>query len=84
MEDIKEKIGDDKYHFLKKLQYYIGNELIFFGSVKRCDFIRENSDIDIAIISDNIDSTLKKLQVFLNLHDNKIRKIVQKIPNQTR
>lgn len=81
MEDIKEKLGDDKYYFLQKLQNYIGNKLIFFGSIKRCDFIKENSDIDIAIISDNIGSTLKKLQNFLNLHDNKIRKIVQKIPN---
>ncbi len=82
MEDIKNKLGDDKYYFLKKLQYYIGTELIFFGSIKRCDFMKENSDIDIAIISDNIDSTLKKLQTFLNLSDNKIRKIIQKIPNK--
>jgi len=82
MEDIKEKIGDNKYIFLKKLEAYIENKLIFFGSIKRCDFISENSDIDIAIISDNIDSTLKKLQNYLNLHDNKIRKIIQKIPNK--
>ena len=82
MDDIKEKIGDDKYIFLQKLEDYIGSKLIFFGSIKRCDFIKENSDIDIAIISDNIDSTLKKLQNYLNLHDNKIRKIIQKIPNK--
>jgi predicted nucleotidyltransferase len=82
MEDIKEKIGDNKYIFLQKLEDYIGSKLIFFGSIKRCDFIKENSDIDIAIISDNIDSTLKKLQNYLNLHDNKIRKIIQKIPNK--
>jgi len=80
MEDIKNKLGDDKYYFLKNLQHYIGNELIFFGSIKRCDFMKENSDIDIAIISDNIDSTLKKLQNFLNLSNNKIRKIIQKVP----
>jgi predicted nucleotidyltransferase len=83
MEDIKNKLGDDKYYFLKNLQDYIGTELIFFGSIKRCDFMKENSDIDIAIISDNIDSTLKKLQFFLNLSDNKIRKIIQKIPNKS-
>ena len=82
MEDIKDKIGDEKYHFLKKLEDYIGSKLIFFGSIKRCDFMSENSDVDIAIISDNIDSTLKKLQNYLNLHDNKIRKIIQKIPNK--
>lgn len=82
MEDIKEKISDNQYIFLKNLQDYIGNDLIFFGSIKRCDFMSENSDIDIAIISDNINSTLKKLQNYLNLHDNKIRMIVQKIPNK--
>lgn len=82
MEDIKEKISDNQYIFLKNLQDYIGNDLIFFGSIKRCDFMSENSDIDIAIITDNINSTLKKLQNYLNLQDNKIRKIVQKIPNK--
>jgi len=80
MEDIKNKLGDDKYYFLKNFIYLIGRELIFFGSIKRCDFMIENSDIDIAIISDNIDSTLKKLQSFLNLSNNKIRKTIQKVP----
>jgi predicted nucleotidyltransferase len=82
MEDIKDKLGDDRYYFLKKLQDYVESELVFFGSIKRCDFMKENSDIDIAIISDNIDSTLKKVQNFLNLPDNKIRKIIQKVPNK--
>jgi predicted nucleotidyltransferase len=82
MEDIRQKIGDDNYYFLNSLQEHIGNELLFFGSIKRCDFIQENSDVDIAIISDNVNSTLKKLQNFLGLHDNKIRKIIQKIPNK--
>ena len=82
MEDIKNKLGDDKYYFFQKLQQYVESELIFFGSIKRCDFMKENSDIDIAIISDNIDSTLKKLQTFLNLQNTKIRRIVQKIPNK--
>jgi predicted nucleotidyltransferase len=83
MENIKQKLGDDNYYFLRNLQEHIGSELIFFGSIQRCDFMKENSDVDIAIISDNINSTLKKLQNFLDLQDNKIRKIVQKIPNKT-
>ena len=83
MEDIKSKLNsEDKYYFLKNLQDYIGEELLFFGSIKRCDFMQENSDIDIAIISENKESVLKKLQHYLNLHDNKIRKIIQKIPNK--
>lgn len=82
MDDIKEKIGENKCYFLQKLENYIENKLIYFGSIKRCDYMPENSDIDIAIITDNINSTLKRLQNFLNLHDNKIRKIVQKIPKK--
>jgi len=81
MDDIKKRLGDNKYYFLKKLQDYIGEELIFFGSIKRCDFFEENSDIDIAIITDNMNSTIKKLQSYFNIGDDKMRKIVQKIPN---
>jgi predicted nucleotidyltransferase len=82
MNDIKERLGIEKYNFLQSLEYYIENELIFFGSIKRIDFFKENSDIDIAIISDNVPSTIKKLQTFLNLDDNKMRTMLQKIPNK--
>jgi predicted nucleotidyltransferase len=82
IKEIKDKISDNQYYFLKELQDYIGENLLFFGSIKRCDFMKENSDIDIAIISDNPHSTLKKIQAFLHLADTKIRNIVQKIPNK--
>jgi predicted nucleotidyltransferase len=81
MEDIKDKLSEYKYNFLTNLQNYLDTELIFFGSIKRYDFFSNNSDIDIAIISDNVDSTRRKLQGFLNIPDNKMRKIVQKLPN---
>ena len=81
MEDIRDRLGEYKYNFFKKLQNYLDTELIFFGSIKRVDYFSQNSDIDIAIISDNIESILKKLQNFLNIDNTKIRKIVQKLPN---
>ena len=81
MEDIKDRLGEYKYNFLKKLENYIGTELIFFGSIKRCDYFQENSDIDIAIISDNVQDTLTKIKFFLDLNNSKIRKIFQKFPN---
>jgi predicted nucleotidyltransferase len=81
MEDIKERLSEQNYHFLKKFQEYIGSELIFFGSIKRCDFLQKYSDIDIAIISDNVENTLAKLKNFLNMDNQKIRKIFQKFPN---
>jgi len=83
MEEIKYRLTEQNYHFLKNFQEYIGSELIFFGSIKRCDFLQKYSDIDIAIISDNVENTLVKLQNFLNLPHRKIRKIFQKFPNTT-
>lgn len=81
MEEIKYRLSEQNYHFLKKFQEYIGSELIFFGSIKRCDFLQKYSDIDIAIISDNVENTLVKLKNFLNMDTQKIRKIFQKFPN---
>ena len=78
MEYIKERLGDYKYYFLKNLQDYVGTELIFYGSIKRCDYFEENSDIDIAIITDNMNGTLEKLQSFLNIKKSNIKKILQK------
>lgn len=83
MEEIKYRLTEQNYHFLKKFQEYIGSELIFFGSIKRCDFLQKYSDIDIAIISDNVENTLVKLKNFLNIDTQKIRKIFQKFPNTT-
>ena len=83
MEEIKYRLTEQNYHFLKKFQEYIGSELIFFGSIKRCDFLQKYSDIDIAIISDNVENTLVKLKNFLNIDNQKIRKIFQKFPNTT-
>ena len=83
MEDIRNRLTERNYYFLKRFQEYIGTELLFFGSIKRCDFLFNHSDIDIAIISDNVENTLVKLKNFLNIDTQKIRKIFQKFPNTT-
>lgn len=82
MYNIKDRLGIEKYIFLKKLEQYIENELIFFGSIKRLDYFQENSDVDVAIITDNLLSTVKKLQTFLDLDDTKMRTVIQKVPNK--
>ena len=64
MEDIKERLGIEKYTFLKNMENYIENKLIFFGSIKRVDFFSENSDIDIVIITDNVNSTKENYNLF--------------------
>lgn len=84
IEKIKNNLTDYDYQFLTKLQRYIDTELIFFGSIKRCDFFIGKSDIDIAIITDNVESVKKKLQNYLNIGKSKIKKSMQKIPNSNK
>jgi predicted nucleotidyltransferase len=84
IEKIKNNLTDYDYQFLTNLQRYIDTELIFFGSIKRCDFFMGKSDIDIAIITDNIESVKKKLQNYLNIGKSIIKRSMQKIPNSNK
>jgi predicted nucleotidyltransferase len=77
MEDIKDRLGEYKYNFFTDLQNYLNTELLFFGSIKRIDFFKNASDIDIIVITDNINSLLSKLQNYLNVSNSKIQKIYQ-------
>ena len=83
MEDIRNRLTERNYYFLKRFQEYIGTELLFFGSIKRCDFLFNHSDIDIAIITDNIEETIIKLKHFLNIDNRKMRKIIQKFNKES-
>ena len=78
MEDIKDRLTNYKYNFLTNLQNYLGNDLIFYGSIKRYDYFDKSSDIDIAIITENIKSTISKLKNFLKIDKEKLKKIFQK------
>lgn len=52
--------------FFTTLSTYIQKPLYFFGSVQRFDYLRGMSDIDVAIFTDNIPSTLTKIQLLFN------------------
>lgn len=78
MEDIKDRLGEYKYNYFLSLQKYLDTELHFYGSIKRYDYFDNASDIDITIITDNVNSTLSKLQNYLNIKKSKIQKIYQK------
>lgn len=78
MEDIKDKLGDYKYNYFKNLQTYLDTNLYFYGSIKRYDYFQNASDVDITVISDNINSTLTKLQNYLDIKRTDIKKIYQK------
>ena len=77
MEKYKDKLDDYKYNFLLDLQTHLNQELIFFGSINRMDYFKNNSDIDIAIITDNTHSVLFKIQHYLNIDKTQIKKIYQ-------
>lgn len=75
METINNDLSPETKKFLKRMSNYIGCKLYFYGSVQRPDFFPEDSDIDIDIFTDNINSTLSKLETFLNLEKSKIKRI---------
>jgi predicted nucleotidyltransferase len=77
MEDIKERLGDNKYNFFKNLQNYLETELMFFGSVKRLDYFKNSSDFDIVVISDNVSNTLTRVKNYLHIDKNDVKKVYQ-------
>lgn len=78
MEDIKDRLGDYRYNYFLNLQKYLDTELYFYGSIKRYDYFQKGSDIDITVITDNVNSTLSKVQNYLNIKKTEIKKIYQK------
>jgi predicted nucleotidyltransferase len=83
MDEIKDRLGNYKYNFFINLQNYLGVDLIFFGSIKRIDFFANASDVDIAVITDNVSSTISKLKQYLNISDKNIKKIYQKFTEKS-
>lgn len=82
MDDIKNRLTEYKYNFLSNMKEYLETEFIFYGSIKRLDYLEKNSDIDIAILTDNPSSMLAKIKNYLNIKNTKIRKIYQTFNNQ--
>jgi len=83
MEKYKDKLDEYKYNFLVDLQNHLNQDLIFYGSINRMDYFKNNSDIDIAIITDNTHSVLFKIQHYLNVDKTNIKKIYQQFNKKT-
>lgn len=80
METTKNKMPNSAEIFFTKLKNYLDTKLYYYGSVQRFDYFPKFSDIDVAIFSNNIDSTISKLQIFLNTKKQKFRKFVHRLP----
>jgi hypothetical protein len=65
--------------FFDKLKSTLNTKLYFFGSVQRSDYFPKSSDIDVDIFTDNMQSTLYKLQSFLNVNRSKFKPIIIKL-----
>lgn len=81
MEVVKNRLTENEAIFFDKLSLYIDQEIYFYGSIQRPDYIKGKSDIDIDIFTDNESSTIQKLCSFLHLQRSEFRKAVYKINN---
>jgi len=80
MEIINKKLTDKQKLFFKNLYNYLDdNEIYFYGSILRNDYIYGKSDIDIDIFTDNEKKTIYILSNFLNLNKDSFKKIIYKI-----
>jgi hypothetical protein len=79
METTKNKLPDKVNQFFNRLSKYLDTKLMFYGSVQRSDYFPGSSDIDVDIFTDNIDSTISKLQHFLNVKKKKFKKVVWRL-----
>jgi hypothetical protein len=75
METTKNKLPDDINSFYKDLSKYLGTKLLFYGSVQRSDYFHGSSDIDVDIFTDNVTSTISKMQHFLHVKKSSFKKI---------
>jgi predicted nucleotidyltransferase len=78
METTRNKLPQHMNLYFNKLSTYLDTPLYFFGSVQRLDYLEKESDIDIAIFTDNSESMILKIQNFLNIDRSRIKRFVSK------
>jgi predicted nucleotidyltransferase len=81
METTKNIMPEYNNIFFNKLKNHLDSKIYFFGSVQRDDYFPIGSDIDVALFTDNIKSTIFKLQTFLHKDNNEFKKFVWRLNN---
>jgi len=79
METTKNEMSEYNKIFFEKLKNYLDTKIYFFGSVQRPDYFPIASDIDVAIFTHNIKSTILKLQHFLHVEPDMFKKFVWRL-----
>ena len=76
MNKIRSDFPTNIKNFFINLQNYVDEDLYFYGSVNRPDYVHGKSDIDVAIFTDNEYSLMTKLQHFLHVKKSDFEPIV--------
>ena len=81
MDHIEHKLTNCEIIFFNNLSAYIDTYMYFYGSICRGDYLQGYSDIDVAIFTDNENSTITKIITFLSLHKSEVKKIIYSADN---
>ena len=79
METTKNLLSPYATVFFTKLSNYLETPMYYFGSVQRNDYFPKSSDIDVDIFTENENSTIIKMQHFLDIERSKFKKFVYRL-----
>lgn len=79
MEQTANKMPIYAENFFARLKNYLDNSIYFYGSIQRPDYLPEDSDIDVAIFTDNMPSLLNKLSGFLKIKVADFKRFIWKL-----
>lgn len=84
METTKNKLPENVSIFFNNLSEILDKKLLFFGSIQRNDYLPGKSDIDVDIFTDNVHSTITKMQYYLQINKKKFKRFVWRLNNKNR
>ena len=73
------RLSEHASDFFNRLRNYLDTKLYFYGSIQRDDYFNNDSDLDVAIFTDNVSSMLSKINNFFNVKKNEFKKFVWKL-----
>ena len=79
METTKHPIPENAKRFFNNLSDYLEIKLLYFGSIQRNDYFPGRSDIDVDVFTSNVESTIVKMQQYMNAPKEKFKKVVWKL-----
>ena len=71
LDEVKEKLTKPQYNFFSQLKEQLDLPLYFLGSISRFDYIKDKSDLDIEVFTDNINSTKIKMEYLFDYYQRK-------------